>query len=965
MDARSVRLNITASMRGVVEEFQNGARAANQFSTTLGKELKPALAAIAVGAAAGVGLAVSKFADFDQAMSNVQASTHETADVMGQYRQAALDAGSSTVFSATESANAIDELAKAGLSANDILGGGLTGSLDLAAAGGLGVARAAEIASTTLQQFGLEGSKASHVADVLAAGAGKAMGSVDDLANGLKFVGPVAASLGVSLEETTGVLALFAQQGIIGEQAGTSLRGVLASLTSPSKESAKEIERLGLNLYDAQGNFLGLENAAGELSKAYGTMDQESRQASLGIIFGRETITAATALYQAGAEGVAEWSAAVDDSGYAAETARLKLDNLKGDVEALGGALDTALIQTGSSANGTLRDLVQGATGLVTAYAEAPAPVQALGLALGVTAAAAAAAGLGFVTLVPKIAATRAAMVQANITTGALAKGIGKGGALLLGLTAVTGGFAGLGAQGQLTADQIADVNKALKSVDFENVDKLFSKSGIGFSFQEGSAFKSDDALASLKKITGGFNDQADQKITKFVDGVTFGLTKLSDVFKENEATFRQIGTTFSDLAGTDYGTASSKFADMVEEMGGGADTVERLLEVMPDYKATLTDLATAAGVTVSDQELLNLAIGKGDLATQLAKGSADQQTQALEKLAGGAQSAEGDVEDLADAITNFGKAQFDTNAATRDFEAAVDDATKALEENGQTIDVGTEAGRANAAALDQIASSALGVSSAIIAQTNDQDAASAAIQRGREAYIEASVAAGVSREAAGAYADQLGLIPSNVSTAIVATGVTKTQEEIDAIQANLAQTIRQLTIQIDAAVDRSQLDSLLAGIRSARSELRDLNGAASGSGRMGTFATGGPVYGPGTGTSDSIIARLSNGEHVLTKREVDAAGGHSSVMEWRRALLKAQPPGFAGGGPVFTQQAPRYVSAGAAPLVMVAPAPVSIDAPIYADGSLLGFVRGVAGQEIQFALATEEQVRGQGWRAL
>jgi len=908
MDARSVRLNITASMRGVVEEFQNGARAANQFSTTLGKELKPALAAIAVGAAAGVGLAVSKFADFDAAMSNVQASTHETADVMGQYRQAALDAGSSTVFSATESANAIDELAKAGLSAKDILGGGLTGSLDLAAAGGLGVARAAEIASTTLQQFGLNGSKASHVADVLAAGAGKAMGSVDDLANGLKFVGPVAASLGVSLEETTGVLALFAQQGIIGEQAGTSLRGVLASLTSPSKEAGKEIERLGLNLYDAQGNFLGLENAAGELSKAYGTMDQESRQASLGIIFGRETITAATALYQSGAEGVAEWSKAVDDSGYAAETARLKLDNLKGDVEALGGALDTALIQTGSSANGTLRELVQGATGLVTAYAEAPAPVQALGLALGVAAAAAAAAGLGFVTLVPKIAATRAAMQQANITGGVLAKGIGKGGALLLGLTALTGGFAGLGAQGQLTADQIADVNKALKSVDFENVNKLFAKSGIGFDVQEGQSFKSNDALASLKKLTGGFNDQADMKFTKFLDGLTFGLTDLSAVFKENEATFTQIGSTFSEMAGTDYGGASKKFAAMVKEMGGGADTVERLLEVMPDYKATLTDLATAAGVTVTDQELLNLAIGKGDLAAKLAKGSADEQQQALTELGGAAESAEGDIDDLAEAIANFGKAQFDTNAATRDFEAAIDDASKALEDNGRTMDVSTEAGRSNQAALDDIASSALSLSSAIISQTNDQEAASAAIQRGRDAYIAASVAAGVSEEAANAYADQLGLIPSNVSTAIQATGVSKTQADIDAIQANLAQTIREMTISIHAAVDRSQLDSLLAGIRNARSELADLNGAASGSGRMGTYASGGPVYGPGTGTSDSIVARLSNGEHVWTAREVAAAGGHGNILALRREVLASRrAPGFADGGPVYAQ-APRYV---------------------------------------------------------
>jgi TP901 family phage tail tape measure protein len=88
------------------------------------------------------------------------------------------------------------------------------------------------------------------------------MGSVEDLANGLKFVGPVAASMGVSLEETTGVMALFAQQGIIGEQAGTSLRGVLSSLTAPSAQARSEIERLGLSIYDSEGLCRSLSGTA-------------------------------------------------------------------------------------------------------------------------------------------------------------------------------------------------------------------------------------------------------------------------------------------------------------------------------------------------------------------------------------------------------------------------------------------------------------------------------------------------------------------------------------------------------------------------------------------------------------------------------------------------------------------------------------------------------------------------------
>jgi hypothetical protein len=203
------------------------------------------------------------------------------------------------------------------------------------------------------------------------------------------------------------------------------------------------------------------------------------------------------------------------------------------------------------------------------------------------------------------------------------------------------------------------------------------------------------------------------------------------------------------------------------------------------------------------------------------------------------------------------------------------------------------------------------------------------------------------------------------VSTAIGATGVTKTQAEIDAIQQNLAETIRNLQINIRAAVDRSQLDSLLSSIRTARSELSDLNGASSGNGRMGTYATGGPVFGPGTGTSDSIRAWLSNGEHVFTAREVAAAGGHGQIMALRRELLSGRrAPMYAGGGPVGTAVPPRYAQPSFSPRVNVAPASVSIDAPIVADGTLLGYVRGVAGQEIQFALATEQQKARHGWRS-
>ena len=134
--------------------------------------------AAATAVVAGV---VATYANFDGAMSSVQAATLESAENMAVLREAAIEAGADTQYSATEAAGAIEELAKAGVSTSDILGGALAGSLDLAAAGGLGVADAAGIASVALTQFNLSGSEVGHVADLLAAGAGKAMGDVTDL----------------------------------------------------------------------------------------------------------------------------------------------------------------------------------------------------------------------------------------------------------------------------------------------------------------------------------------------------------------------------------------------------------------------------------------------------------------------------------------------------------------------------------------------------------------------------------------------------------------------------------------------------------------------------------------------------------------------------------------------------------------------------------------------------------------
>jgi TP901 family phage tail tape measure protein len=186
---------VSVALRAEIGQYVAGMSKASAATMRLGESAKASQTsanksfdmagkgAVIMGGAivAGLGLAVGKSMEFEQSMSAVGAATQATAGTLGQLRDAAMKAGADTKYSATEAADGITEMAKAGVSAKDIMGGGLTGALSLAAAGQIDVAEAAGIASTAMTQFSLSGKDLPHVADLLAAGAGKAMGSVDDL----------------------------------------------------------------------------------------------------------------------------------------------------------------------------------------------------------------------------------------------------------------------------------------------------------------------------------------------------------------------------------------------------------------------------------------------------------------------------------------------------------------------------------------------------------------------------------------------------------------------------------------------------------------------------------------------------------------------------------------------------------------------------------------------------------------
>lgn len=760
------------------EEAKRKAEAQSQAMTQVGSGL------IAIGtlAAVGVGVAIKKFADFDQAMSNVSAATMESSENMDRLRQAALDAGARTVFSATEAANAIEELGKAGVSTSDILSGGLDASLDLAAAGNLEVADAAGIAAVALKTFNLRGSDMAHVADLLAAGAGKAMGDVTDLSMALRQSGQVAASTGLSIEETTGALSAFASQGLLGSDAGTSFKAMLQRLTPQSKEAADKMAALGISAYDASGNFVGLEKLSGNLQDSLKGLTVEQRNSALATIFGSDAVRAANVLYTEGADGIGDWIDKVDDSGYASEVAAKRLDNLKGDVEKLAGAFDTAFIQAGSGANDVLRELVQFATQGVENFSKLPEPIQQGTIVVGGLTAAVALASGAFLYGVPKVVEYRAALEQLGPTAqnaGRLVGVLGKGLGILAAVTV---------AATALDTLKSAIEGDALALEKYNNIVETSASSTDLLA----SAFSSTNWLGEGVKVEKfatevGSLGQLIEEVSGSWD--LRGMGAFGDLLQVNavganhaRSQFEALGKSLSGLSVED---ASQKLMQLRDDYELTDDQLMQLINLMPDYKAQLIDVANQTGVNVTStdeaantQAFLNIAFEKGQVAAQ---GQADK----LDKVSGAADDASGEISDLNELIKNFGSATLDANEAERKFQAAIDDAAASLKENGATLDLNTEQGRANSAALDDMAKSANESAAAAYALSGDQAVLEEQLATSREQVYQQAKAFGMSDEAARAYSEKVVALAADIEK-LPPSKTTNIQVETDSAQAEL-----------------------------------------------------------------------------------------------------------------------------------------------------------------------------------
>lgn len=872
---RSIVVKIGANVQGLVNGLKTADKAAQDWgnktldyveknSASL-NHLAGNLGIVGAGLTGLAVLAVKTFADFDAAMSSVQASTMETAGNMDLLRQAAIDAGSRTVYSATEAAGAIEELAKAGVSTADILGGGLDGALDLAASGAIDVGDAAEIAATAMTQFGLKGSDVTHIADLLAAGAGKAQGGVGDLGAALQQAGLVANQTGLSIEETTAGLTAFASAGLTGSDAGTSFKSMLQRLTPQSKEAETLMKQLGISAYDAGGNFIGLSEFAGNLQSSLKNLTPEQRNSALATIFGSDAVRAANVLYEQGAAGIDEWTAAVNDQGYAAEQAAIRMDNLKGDIEGLSGSFETALINLGEGANGPLRSLVQALDGAVDSFNGLSDGAQSAVLwTIG-------GAGLFTLGLAGAIKMTTALgeTVSALKNIGVLSEaGAGRIGALATGAAKIAGVAAGIAAAA-VAAGKLVDAMNGAKVGTVEQFADALGRLGETGDLADLNQYirEASRAVDGLGQNVSGIDDLGDAVDRVFSKSASDNVNDwVASLFGASTAGTR-LADTFDNIDEALAGMVSSgntqaaflSFREIRDEMLAQGKTMDEVRAAFPGYTDALLQAASGADEAAPAQQAYNDAMADGGA-------SATQYADALQEAI-----------DAQNEQTNNLLAARD---AQRGYEQAIDDAAAALAENGATLDINTEAGRENQAALDEIVDANTRVIDGLRTQGATQGELQAQVQRSRDDFIAFATANGVAADEAAALADQMGLIPANVTPTV--TLVDNASAGLDNLWAKITR-LPDRTVTVNLKTNETTV--------------------STGVGNMVGKASGGAVFGPGSGTSDSIPARLSNGEHVLTASDVRKMGGHAAVYAMRAAVQSGR--GYAGGGEVRQYVAP------------------------------------------------------------
>jgi len=337
-------------------------------------------AALAV-LATGFVSAAQASAEFERSLNVLQATAQLSDDELARFAKEARDLGADVRLpgvTAQEAADAFGELAKAGLSAADALEAG-RGVLQLSIAANTDAANAARIAASALNAFSLAGVEAVHVADLLAGASIAAQGDIGDMALALQQSAAVANQAGLSIEQLVGLITELAQKGLIGSDAGTSIRTALLRLIPTTKEAAQIMQVLGIQIDATRTLGEQLPELLDQYRLALSRLNPTARQAALLQIFGTDAIRSATIAIEGGARAFEASITAANRQGAAAELATAKSKGLAGALEGLSSTVQTLSVNTGTILSPALEEVVRDLTAIIAPANEAAEALNRLG----------------------------------------------------------------------------------------------------------------------------------------------------------------------------------------------------------------------------------------------------------------------------------------------------------------------------------------------------------------------------------------------------------------------------------------------------------------------------------------------------------------------------------------------------------------------------------------------------------
>ncbi|MDP2216737.1 MAG: phage tail tape measure protein [Methanolobus sp.] len=344
-----------------------------------GKTMSLAVTAPLVGIAA---LSYNTAVNFDDSMRKVMAVSGATGDEFEQLRALARELGATTAFSASEAAEGMQYLAMAGFDVNEILAA-TDDMLNLASAGAIDLGTAADIASNVLTGFGLQASEAGRVADVLAKAAASSNTDIQQLGEAMSYAAPLAAAMGMSMEEAAALIGKMSDAGIQGSRAGTALRGAMTRLASPTAGVAKVLEQYNLTLADVDPSTRSFTDILETLSNA-GLSTADAME-----LFGQEAGPGMLALMSTGTNAIREQTLELENAGGAAqEMADIMQGGPGGAARQLKSAMEELMIAIGDVVTVGVLPLVRGLTKLAQMMSKIPTHVLKIIVVLGAIAAA-------------------------------------------------------------------------------------------------------------------------------------------------------------------------------------------------------------------------------------------------------------------------------------------------------------------------------------------------------------------------------------------------------------------------------------------------------------------------------------------------------------------------------------------------------------------------------------------------